>query len=172
MEVASTERKAIASISAFIILFIPTFSKVITNTSSSIGHIVESTWYWPWLTLIHKVPSDRYLADQWIASGLPWSIIVFFPFFYALRACYQMYMNEEKSTLKSLIISVAALGQLIIIFVMSKSQPDYINEEVSIYYIPQLALMVINVLYFIKHFQNAFDKQLVKAKMSKEEDTD
>ncbi|MCY3411110.1 MAG: hypothetical protein INQ03_05660 [Candidatus Heimdallarchaeota archaeon] len=143
-------RKILAIASTFIIIFVPSYSQVYTYHIITKYYIHEYTWYWPWLTLIHKVPTEKYLADQWTASGLPSSLIVFFPSYYGLRHCYILFKSEKKKVFHSTLIAASAIGQGIILYVMSRSQnePKYrVEETVNIYYFPQILLLVLNGLY-------------------------
>ena len=148
------ERKWIAIATSLIILFIPTLSFVITSTRY--GEMVETTYYWPWLILIHLQPSAEYFSDQWVVSGLPWNLIVFFPFYYALRLCYNIYHSEENLIKNSGMIALSALGQLGLIFMMSASQSNTtsVSEVRKLTFIPVIMVLLLHAYYTIsKNFQ-------------------
>ncbi|OLS20155.1 MAG: hypothetical protein HeimC2_38450 [Candidatus Heimdallarchaeota archaeon LC_2] len=134
-------RKIVALITWIIILLIPAYS--VTNTES--GHfnsIKEKTFLWPWMILTQYTPSSGYNADQYAVVAFPWSFILFIPFLYALRTSWELYSNDEQKAIKSGFILVASIVQLFLISMTYKSQSPDAFETISIYYIPQLILIV------------------------------
>lgn len=152
---SQNERKWIAIATSVVILFIPTLSYV--ETSTSYGGVVETTYYWPWLILIRLQPSAEYFSDQWVVSGIPWNLIVFFPFFYALKLCYNIYKSDEDLIKNSAMIALSALGQLGLIFMMSGSQSNSskVSEDTNLTYTPQIILIIFHAYYSLsKNYQH------------------
>lgn len=153
------ERRWVAIATSAIILLIPTISFV--ETSTSYGGVVETTYYWPWLILIRLQPTAEYFSDQWVVSGIPWNIIVFFPFFYALKLCYSIYKSDEELIKNSGMIAIAALGQLGLIYMMSVSQSSSsrVSEEVNLTFTPQIIIIIFHAYYSLsKNYLHIKDK--------------
>ena len=160
----SNQFKRLSVLNLVTIIFIPTISIVEVIRGASV--LLETTFYWPWLILIRLQPDAIYLSDQWLVSGFPWNLLIFAPFLYAVRASIDLYQSSENRNQNVLYVSLAALVQLLIIFVMSKSQFG-VTEEVKIYYVPQILLLVINGFIGLTGSFNEYQEKLTAAKKSK-----
>ena len=107
-------RKIAALVTWIVILLVPAYS-VTTSQFSHFGPIKERSFLWPWMILTQYTPSTSYEADQYAVVAFPWSFILFIPFFYALKAAWELYISNEQKAIKSGYIIIASIVQLFLI---------------------------------------------------------
>ena len=145
-------RKIVAIVTWIVIILIPTYSVTLTRSTGDGIHpgiyitMREKSFLFPWMILTRYTPSVVYDADQFAVVAFPWSFILFIPFLYALRASWQIYSTNEQKALNSAYIIIASIVQLFLIFMTYQSQTSKAAniETISVYYIPQIMLIVLH----------------------------
>lgn len=166
-KVPKTLRNYLSIGSVLVSIIIPTVSRVYTNNYKSDYVLEETTYYWPWMVLTHKIPPSIYFADQWYISGFPWTLLLFLPTLYMYKYCLNLYNSSERFQFNTLMIATMAFFQIIVIYVMSKSQQQYVLEDVHLYFIPQLIIMAVNGYLSWDDFYSNYQKKLETAKNKK-----
>ncbi|MDH5401336.1 MAG: hypothetical protein OEY49_02495 [Candidatus Heimdallarchaeota archaeon] len=126
-------------VTSIIVLLIPTIAKI----QSSYGSMVEMLYYFPWMLLIRFTPNSDFNSDQYTIISFPWSFIIFIPFFYVIYLSYQLRNPGEDKMEKAIYVILASLIQIIVIYVTFLSQYISVQEERSVYYIPELLIIFI-----------------------------
>lgn len=136
-----------------IVIFIPTYSN--THTVTRNGRIRERSFQWPWMIITRYTPNSEYNADQLDVVAFPWSFILFMPFLYVLYQSWEMYISPKFEVMRSIKIILAAFGQGLILYMVSKSQDmdEVISESVTIYYVPHILVILIHgtLLYRLRN---------------------
>ena len=157
-------RKVVALLSWIIVLFVPTYAVVIT--SNNYGPLTETTYMWPWMVLVHLVPKKTFVSDQFVVSGFPWTFVYFLPFLYIIKLNWELYNSSEDRMKKIAFSAVATAIQVGIIAMTFESQSPLVNEEKTIYYIPQIILLVmhltLSVIWYFEEIQAAMQVSKLK----------
>ena len=170
----SKTRKIIAVISWITVLFVPTYAVVITN--NGYGPLSETSFMWPWMVLVHIVPKEVFVSDQFVVSGFPWTFIYFLPFLYVIKLNWELYNSTEDRMKKTAFTALAAVIQIGIIAMTFESQSIsiYVSEIKTIYYIPQIVLLVIHltftVIWYFEEMQAAMQVSKLKKERTKQEE--
>lgn len=137
----------------FLTVFVPVISKTLVFNKPT-GYqfsepLIETGYYWPWLTVIRRTPAPELMADQIAVSGAPWSLLIFFPSLYLLKTCYQIVRDKDRNPYIPLkMIGLVTLQMLLQITVFFSQEPD-VSERRTIYLIPQLGSLLFILLYSI-----------------------
>ncbi|MHA2253419.1 MAG: hypothetical protein ACXAD7_23885 [Candidatus Kariarchaeaceae archaeon] len=159
-------RKYIMIVTWFVVLFVPTYSKV--TTYSSWGPIDETTFFWPWMILTHLQPTSEYSTDQYTVIAFPWSFILFIPFYYILKLSYELSKDNKERVVKASLIVITSLVQIGLIYMSFSSQGPYDPEEKKVLYIPQLILFFVFALLAVMWFYEETQVSLTQARLKKE----
>lgn len=162
----SKTRKVVALLSWITVLFVPTYAVVIT--SNNYGPLTETTYMWPWMVLIHLVPKEAFVSDQFVVAGFPWTFIYFLPFLYIIKLNWELYNSNEDRMKKTAFSAVAAAIQIGIIAMTFESQSPFITEEKNVYYIPQIILLVIHLVFTVIWYFEEMQAAMQVSKLKKE----
>ena len=154
-------RRSVAIITWFIILFVPVYSKTETALRYY-GPITEKSYLLPWIILTRYTPRDIFDSDQIAVVSFPWSFILFIPFFYAFKSAWMLYQSNENRIINSAQIVLASVVQYFLIFMTFKSQDDNTPEKLTIYFIPQILLIILHGVLSINWFITEFNEKIKK----------
>ncbi len=145
----SRSRKIIAIFSWITVLLVPTYATVFTTNLH--GIMTETSFMWPWMILIHMVPNEAHVSDQFVVSGFPWTFIYFLPFLYIIKLNWNLYNANKNEIKRTAFLTLAALIQIGIIAISfeSQEQDPFVNEAKNVYYIPQLIIIEIHLIYSV-----------------------
>ncbi len=124
----------------FVVLLIPTYGKVTTS------NMTEKTFFWPWMILIRFKPTENFQSDQYTVVAFPWSILLFIPFLYVLKLSWELSKSSDERVLKSTYIVLISLIQIGLIAITYSSQDPTISEDKSVWYIPQIILIILHAI--------------------------
>ncbi len=163
-------RKIIAIMSWITVLIIPTYAVVVTNSSH--GPLDETTFMWPWMVLIHMVPKEAFVSDQFVVSGFPWTFIYFLPFLYVIKLNWELFNSNEDRMKKTAFSALAAVIQIGVIAMTFESQSPptttFVREIKTIYYIPQILLLAIHVSFTVIWYFEEMQAALQVSKLKKD----
>jgi hypothetical protein len=167
-------RKIIALVSWVIVLLVPTYAVVVTN--NYYGPLTETSFMWPWMVLIHLVPKEEFVSDQFVVSGFPWTFIYFLPFIYIIKLNWELYNSNKDRMKKTAFTALAAVIQIAIIAMTFESQStaSFVRETKNIYYIPQLTLLLVHltftVIWYFEEMQAAMQVSKLKKEIAKQKE--
>ncbi len=162
-----TTEKILSSISAIIVLTVPTISFV---TTSRFHNISETSFMWPWMVVIRLQPSSYFESDLYNFILPPWTLIVYLPFLFLLKACFTQFRGEEFKAKTSGTIVLLALLQIFVIWMLFQSQDPSdltITEERTIYYLPQLAILILQGVYTVRTYFEETQRALSRSSAKK-----
>lgn len=156
----TTLRKIIWIATWFVVLLIPAYGKVTSN------NMTEKTFFWPWMILIRFTPVENYQSDQYTVVAFPWSILLFIPFLYILKLSWELSKSSEDRVLKSTYIVLISLIQIGLIAIAYSSQDPTVSEDKSVWYVPQIILILLHAflagIWFFEESKVALEHGKVK----------
>lgn len=154
-------RKSVAFITWFVIIFVPAYSVVHTKLiKHPYTETDEKTFLWPWMILTKYSPIEYGGSEQYAVVTFPWSFILFIPFFYAFKSAWMLYQSNENRIVNSAQIVLASIVQYFLIFMVFKSQDDDIAQEnLTIYFIPQILLIIIHSVLTLNWYITEFNEK-------------
>ncbi len=164
----SKSRKIIAIMSWIVVLLVPTYAVVVTT--NFYGPLDETTFMWPWMVLVHMVPKEIFVSDQFVVSGFPWTFIYFLPFLYIIKLNWELFNSGEDRMKKTAFSALAAVIQIGIIAMTFESQSttSYVREIKNIYYIPQIMILAIHLTFTVIWYFEEMQAAMQVSKLKKE----
>ena len=148
----------LAVFTALVVLVVPTIGITVTDRVLS---ITETTLMWPWMILVRLQPDSPLLrADMYNFVLPPFSLLIFIPFLFALRYAYTQFRGGERKELTAGKIALMALVQMLLIFVVYASQELGVREDNTIYFIPQLLVLLVQGGFGVRWYVDTVQETL------------
>ena len=133
----------------------------INHSDGKLHPIVETTYLWPWLILVRLQPVENsFQTDMYNYVLPPWSLMIFIPFLICLRYCYKQFNNQDQKEKLAGIITLVAFIQMALIWLTYQSQEPFVVEKITMFYIPELLIILLQGFFGVSWYYNTLQKTL------------